>query len=53
MEHLAEFKVRYLKQLASVGSFRDSYVVWGPHIREILGDKIDGQSLFMLISAES
>jgi hypothetical protein len=48
MEHLAAFKIRYLKQLAQVGSFRDSYIVWGPHIRTILGGKIDGQSLFGL-----
>jgi hypothetical protein len=48
MEHLAAFKIRYLKQLAAVGSFRDSYVVWGPHIRGILGGRVDGQSLFNL-----
>lgn len=48
MEHLASFKVRYLKQLAAVGSFRNSYVIWGPYIRGILGDRIDGQSLFSL-----
>ncbi len=48
MEHLAVFKTRYLQQLAAVRSFSDSYKVWEPNIRTILGDKIDGQSLFNL-----
>lgn len=48
MEHLAAFKIRYLNQLCTVRSFRDSYAVWGPHIHGILNGKADGLSLFNL-----
>lgn len=48
MNHLMEFKNRYMQQLASVGSFRDSCVQWSPHIKALVGDTADGHALFSL-----
>lgn len=48
MKYLEQFKVRYLQQLSSVKSFKDSFEVWSDEIRTMLGDQPDGQALFNL-----
>jgi|SaaInlV_120m_DNA_3_1039746.scaffolds.fasta_scaffold00815_2 hypothetical protein len=48
MEHINRFKEEYLRQLAQVGSFKDSWPVFQREIENHLSNPISGQSIFDL-----
>ena len=46
LEKINEFKLRYLKQLSTVNSLKNSWDVWGEKIEQIIDYQNWGQSAF-------